>query len=117
QPVQPHVLYPAADVDRLVHAPDLIDVAHEIGVVADRLAHAPDPVDFLHGAGVAAELGLHLAEAQLLEPGAGLDDVIERKGAHQSAARIGGNARTEAARQSPDRLIQGLALDVPEGDV
>src|SRR5690606_1409707 len=37
QPVQPHVLYPAADVDRLVHAPDLIDVAHEIGVVADRL--------------------------------------------------------------------------------
>src|SRR3972149_5253384 len=65
KPVEVNVLDPPADVDRLVHAPALIDVAHEVDIRSDRLANKPRPLHLALGRRVARqrELHLHLPEA------------------------------------------------------
>jgi Transposase DDE domain len=80
--VEVDVLDVPADVDRLVHAPALVDVAHQVDVRADALAHAPDALDFVPGRGVARqrELSLHLAKAlfDILIPEPGSFYVMDR---------------------------------------
>ena len=47
EPVQMIGLEPAADADRLIDAPALIDIAHELYIGADRLAYEANLFDFL----------------------------------------------------------------------
>ena len=61
----PGVLDAAADVDRLLDAPALVDVAHQLNVGSDRLAHPLHALDLLGGCSLARQrqLRLHFAEA------------------------------------------------------
>ena len=118
-PVEVDVLEPPADVDRLMHAPALIDVAHQVDVRADRLAHQARALDLARRRGVARqrELHLHLPEALLHQRRRRLHHVLQRERAHQRAARIGRHALAQAAEQRGQRLVERLALDVPQRHV
>ncbi len=115
----PGVFDPAADVDRLLDPPALVDVAHQFDVGADRLAHPPHPLDLLGRRCLPGqrELRLHLAEAFVLECGGRADDPVEREPAHQRAAGIGRDPLACAAEQSPQWQVQRFAADVPQRHV
>jgi hypothetical protein len=104
-----------ADIDRLVDPPALIDVAHQVDVRADGFAHAPDALDFTLRRGVPrqGELRLHLPEALFDQPRSCFHDMLQRKGAHQRAAGVGGYTLAVAAQHLPQRQVEGFAADVP----
>ena len=105
------------DVDGLLDPPELVDVAHEVDVVADGLPHHAHALDLARGQRLGAALHLHLAEAHALEARAGFGEIVHGMRAHQGPARIGGHAVAMAAEQRGERLAEGLALDVPQRDV
>ena len=115
----PGIFDPAADIDRLLDPPALVDVAHQLDVGADRLAHPPHALDLLGGCGLAGQrqLRLHFAEALFFQAPGGGDDPVEREPAHQRAARIGRDPIARAAEQLPQRQVQRLAADVPQRHV
>jgi hypothetical protein len=63
-----------------VHAPALVDVAHQIDVRADRVADFACALDFLRGRGITRQrkLHLHLLEALLDQQWRRLRDVLQR---------------------------------------
>ena len=87
----PGILDAAADIDRLLGPPALVDVAHQLDVRADRLADLDHALDLDRRRRLARqrELRLHLAPALVLQRRGGLDHAVERQFAHQRAAGIG----------------------------
>src|SRR5215469_12606115 len=77
--VNPGILDSTADVDRLLDAPTLVDVAHQFDVGADGLAYSPHALDLLARCGLTGQrqLRLHLAEAFAFERRGGADDPVE----------------------------------------
>src|SRR5207249_6281641 len=88
QPIQMIGLDPAPDLDRVVHAPQLVDVAHEVDVGTDRLAHDADALDRRRDRRLAPALHLHLSEAHVPQARARLGEVVDRMRAHEGAARV-----------------------------
>ncbi len=119
EPIKLNVLDSPADVDRLVHAPALVDVAHEVDFRADGLADKPGALHFALRRRIAGqrELHLHLPEAFFLKQRSGLDHMLQREGTHQRAARIGGNALAQPAEQCREGLAERFPLDVPKRHV
>src|SRR5262249_5226969 len=107
----------APDLDRLIHAPELVDVAHEIDVRSDRLAHHAHALDRGGHGGLTPALHLHLAEPHVAKPRAGLGEIVDRMRAHQGSAGVRGDAVAQAAQQRAYGLAHHLALEVPAGDV
>src|SRR2546422_5582844 len=60
-------LDPAPRLDGVVHAPELVDVAHEVDVGADGLTHDAHALDGGRHRGLAPALHLHLAKAHVAE--------------------------------------------------
>ncbi len=110
-------LHTPPDLDRLVHAPELVDVAHEIDVRSDRLAHDAHPLDRRRHGRLAPALHLHLAEPQVSQARSGLGEIVDRMRAHQGTARVRRDAVAQAAEERADRLAHRLALEVPARDV
>ena len=75
----PGILDPAANVDRLLDAPTLVDVAHQLDVGPDRLAHPPHALHLLARCGLTGQrqLRLHLAKAFAFERRGGADDPVK----------------------------------------
>ena len=110
-------LHHAANLDGLVHVPQLVDVAHQVDVRADAFAQRADAGHLAGGGGFCAHLGFHLAEALLNQPGASLGQILYAHGTHQSAAGVGGRPVAVAAQQRANGLVQRLALDVPHRNI
>src|SRR5439155_23764067 len=72
----------APDLDGLVDAPELVDVAHEVDVRADRLAHDPHALDRGGDGRLAPALHLHLAKAHFYEPRTRLGEIVDRVWSH-----------------------------------
>jgi len=73
-------------LDGLVHAPELVDVAHEIDVGPDGLAHDGHALDGGGHRGLAPALHLHLAEAHVHEPRPCLGEIVDGMRAQEGAA-------------------------------
>src|SRR6266852_3547410 len=110
-------LDPAPCLDGVVHAPELVDVAHEVDVGADGLTHDAHALDGGRHRGLAPALHLHLAKAHVAEAGPGLREIVNRMRAHEGAARIGRHAVAQSAKERAHGLAHGLAPDVPARDV
>src|SRR3989475_13054414 len=110
-------LDPAPRLDGVVHAPELVDVAHEVDVGADGLTHDAHALDGGRHRGLAPALHLHLAKAHVAEAGPGLREIVNRMRAHEGAARIGRHAVAQSAKERAHGLAHGLAPDVPARDV
>ena len=111
--MKPGVFETPADVDRVVHAPELVDVAHQVDVGADALAHHAHALEGDVDRRLAPALHLHLAEAHVSEPRAGLRQIVDRVRTHQGAARVRRDARAQPAEQRAHRLAHRLALEIP----
>jgi len=66
---------------------------------------------------VDGHLGFDLPKALLDQRNRRALDLVERGGAHEGAARIGGHAVAQSAQQTRQRSIGGLAADVPQRDI
>jgi len=117
QPEEMVGLDAAPHFDRLVHAPELVDVAHQVDVRADRLAHDPHALDRGGDGRLAPALHLHLPKAHVSKTRSRLGEVVDRVRAHQRPARIGGHAVAQAAEQRAHGLARRLALQIPARDV
>src|SRR5213594_3663942 len=106
-------LDPAPDLDRVIHAPELVDVAHQVDVGADGVAHDADALDRRRDRRLASALHLHLLEAHVPQPRARLGEIVDRMWAQQSAARVRRHAVAQTAEQGAHGLTLGLAADVP----
>ena len=108
-----------ADVDRLLDAPALVDVAHQLDVRPDRVAHHAHSPHLLGGRRTARQrhLRLHLDEALVDQPPRGGGGLRVGQPTTQRAGRIGRNPIARTAKQLPQRLLQCLALDVPQRNV
>ena len=113
QPVEMIRLDAPADLDGLIHRPELIDVAHEVDVRADGLSHDAHALDRGRHRRLAPALHLHLAEPHADEARPRLRQVLHRMRPHESAARIGRHAIAQTTEERAHRLAHGLALDVP----
>src|SRR2546422_3052634 len=91
-------LNPAPDLDRVVHAPQLVDVAHEVDVGTDRLTHDADALDRRRDRRLAPALHLHLSEAHVPQARARLGEVVDRVRAHEGAARVRRDAVAQTTR-------------------
>ena len=119
EPIEVKVFDPPADVDRLVHAPALIDVAHEVHIRPDRFADQLGPLHLAGGCRLARqrELHLHLSKAFRNKQRRRLYDMIQRVSPQERAARVSGNALAEPAEQGRQGLAERLALDIPKRHV
>ena len=97
EPVKVVWLDTAPDLDGLVHAPELIDVAHEVDVGTDGLAHDAHALDGGRDRGLAPTLHLHLPEAHGGEARPGLRQIVHRMRAHEGTARVRRHAVAQAA--------------------
>src|SRR5215831_13703915 len=103
QPEQAVRLNTPAYLDRVVDAPELLDVTHQIHVWANSLAHDTHAFDRVSDGGLAATLHLHLTKAHLDEARAGLGQVFERVATDEGAAGVCVYAVAQAAEQGVDR--------------
>ena len=119
QPEQADLLGPPADIDRLLGAPALIDVAHQLDVGADGIAHHPHAADFLRRRRVAGQghLGFHLDKPLVHQPARGGGGLLVGQAPAQRSAGIGRHPIAHPAEQLPQRLFQRVALDVPQRQV
>src|SRR5256885_13725498 len=102
-------LDPAPHPDGVVHAPELVDVAHEVDVGADGLTHDAHALDGGRHRGLAPALHLHLAKAHVAEAGPGLREIVNRTRAPESAARIGRHAVAPPSKELPPGPAHRLA--------
>ena len=120
EPLDVELLELAADADRLRHRQAVVGVDHQPDVGADRLAHRgdaadvelriePRPIFILIAVKPSVDVALRLLDGLLDQP-VHVDEV--------EAGRVARDLGAEgAADQLVDRLVAGLADDVPQRDV
>ena len=117
QPVELVVQDAVPHVDGMVHAPELVDVAHEVDVGTDGLAHDAHALDRRGQRRLAPALHLHLPEAHAHQPRARLGEIVHGVLAHEGATRIGRHAVTQVSQERAHRFARRLALEIPARDV
>ena len=100
-------------------APALVDVAHQLDVRPDRIAHHAHAPHLLGGRRIAWQrhLRLHLDEALVTSRRAAVAACASVSPRRSEPGGIGLDPVARAAEQLPQRLLQRLALDVPQRDV
>ena len=120
QPEQPDILDAAADVDRLLRPPTLVDVAHQFDVRPDRVAHHAHAAHFVgrrSDCPGSANWVFISPKTLVDQTGARAWRLLIGQPAPQRARSIGRHPVATPAEQFPQRLLQRLALDVPQRDV
>src|SRR5262245_31114304 len=110
-------LHPTSDVNRLIDVPELVDVAHQVNVVANCVAQYADTLHLTCHGWLGTKLCLHLLKAHAHQTRASLDQVLHGMRAHQGTTGIGWHPVAMATEQCRKWLIERLALDVPQGHV
>src|SRR5262245_45381961 len=117
EPEQMVWLNSATNVNRLVHRPELVDIAHQVNILADALTQHTHAFDFAVNGRLGTHLRLHLPKPRLYQTGTGLGQIRCGVRTHQSTARVGWGTVTIAPEQSVYRLPERLAFDVPQGNI
>src|SRR5215831_5188984 len=107
----------AANVNRLIDRPELVDIAHQINILADALTQHAYAFDLTIYRRLGAHLRLHLLKSHLYKTGTGLGQIRCGVWSHQGTARIGWGAVAIAPQQRVHRLSEGLAFDIPQGNI
>ena len=104
----PGILDTAADIDRLLGPPALVDVAHQIHVGAAGLADQLGLFDLARRRGDAGQAQLHLglAVALFAQPAGGGHRLLKLETAPERARGIGRDLVAAAAEQLPQRLAE-----------
>ena len=119
QPEQVVRLDALADLDGVVHAPELVDVAHQVDVGADAPRASPAPArPRPRRVGSLPHCIFIWRKPMSAQPRAGLGQVVHRMLAHQGAAGVRRRrGRAAPPEQRAHRAARRLALEVPAGHV